>query len=76
VLPSAPFNKACTKCGACLIECPTGSILEAKDQYIIDTDTCDNHAACVAVCPVNAITLVVETKAPKKPEAKKPEGKK
>ena len=51
------INKACTKCGACLPECPTGSIVEGKDQYFIDADTCADHAACVNVCPVNAITL-------------------
>ena len=52
------ISKACTKCGACLIECPTGSILEGKVQYYIDADTCANHAACVSVCPVNAISLI------------------
>jgi ferredoxin len=47
--------KSCTKCGACLTECPTGSIVEGKAQYYIDADTCADHAACVAVCPVDAI---------------------
>lgn len=50
------ISKACTKCGACLAECPTGSITEGKDRYLIDADTCQNHAACVAVCPVDAIS--------------------
>ena len=27
-------------------------------QYYIDADTCANHAACVAVCPVEAIALL------------------
>ena len=49
------ITKACTKCGACITECPTASIIEGKAQYLIDTDTCADHAACVAVCPVNAI---------------------
>ena len=49
------INKACTKCGACLPECPTGSIVAGKDQFHIDSDTCADHAACAAVCPVNAI---------------------
>ena len=47
--------KSCTKCNACLTECPTGSIIEGKEQYLIDADTCADHAACVSVCPVNAI---------------------
>jgi ferredoxin len=51
------ISSACTKCGACLSECPTGSILEGKTQFHIDADTCANHAACVGVCPVNAISL-------------------
>jgi ferredoxin len=57
------ISQACTKCGACLTECPTGSILEGKSQFHIDTDTCANHAACVSVCPVNAITLMPSSKA-------------
>ena len=47
--------KSCTKCGACLAECPTGSILEGRDQFYIDADSCSDHAACVSVCPVDAI---------------------
>jgi len=49
------ITNACTKCAACLGECPTGSIIEGKDRYLIDADTCSDHVACVAVCPVNAI---------------------
>lgn len=49
------INKACTKCGACLPECPTGSIVEGKTQFYIDADTCADHASCVNVCPVEAI---------------------
>jgi ferredoxin len=50
------ITKACTKCGACLPECPTGSIVEGTKQFHIDADTCANHASCVAVCPVDAIS--------------------
>ncbi|MBL7715998.1 MAG: 4Fe-4S dicluster domain-containing protein [Bdellovibrionales bacterium] len=45
----------CTLCGACLPECPTDSIVTGPTQVFIDTDTCADHAACVAVCPVKAI---------------------
>ena len=56
ILKMAYFiNKACTKCAACLAECPTGSIVAGKDHYVIDADTCADHADCVAVCPANAI---------------------
>jgi ferredoxin len=50
------ISKACTKCAACLSECPTGSITEGKDRYYIDADSCEDHAACMAVCPVDAIS--------------------
>ncbi|OFZ80962.1 MAG: hypothetical protein A2583_02040 [Bdellovibrionales bacterium RIFOXYD1_FULL_53_11] len=49
------INSNCTKCGACISECPTGSIAEGKDVYVIDIDTCADHAFCVSVCPVEAI---------------------
>lgn len=52
------ISKACTKCGACLPECPTGSIVEGKSQFYIDADTCADHMACVNVCPVNAISKI------------------
>lgn len=52
------INTACTKCGACLYECPTQSIIEGLTHYVIDSDTCSEHQACVAVCPVNAIERI------------------
>ena len=62
------ISKACTKCGACLYECPTGSIVEGKTQYYIDADTCADHRACVNVCPVDAIRLIERQKKPSKDE--------
>jgi ferredoxin len=65
------IDDRCTKCGACLFECPTNSIIEGAKIYIIDTDTCADHAACVAVCPVNAIQpKIKEEKDPKAQEQK------
>jgi ferredoxin len=49
------ITKACTNCGACLTRCPTGSISMTPLQHVIDADSCDNHASCVSVCPVDAI---------------------
>ncbi len=67
------INAKCTKCGACLPECPTGSIIEGKTQFYIDADTCTNHRACVAVCPVDAIFRLDNILYPKLAKAK-PEG--
>ncbi|MEW6055869.1 MAG: 4Fe-4S binding protein [Bdellovibrionota bacterium] len=49
------INKECTKCGACLKECPTNSISAGEPTYLIDADTCTDCVACVPVCPVDAI---------------------
>ena len=59
------ITTACTKCNACLDECPTKSIIEGERTFIIDSDTCADHAACVAVCPVNAIVPMSERFGPK-----------
>ena len=62
------ISKVCTRCGACLAECPTGSIIEGKNQYFIDVDTCADHASCVNVCPVDAISLKPEPPTSTKPK--------
>jgi ferredoxin len=55
------INKSCTKCGACLPECPTGAISEGKTQFFIDSDACADHKACVNVCPVDAISKFADS---------------
>jgi ferredoxin len=60
------ISKACTRCGACLEECPTGSIIEGKEQYFIDVDTCADHGNCANVCPVDAISTMRELATPTK----------
>ena len=49
-------SSACTKCGACIPICPTGSIFESTKQVVIDADTCGDHGLCAEVCPVKAIS--------------------
>ncbi|MBI3535343.1 MAG: 4Fe-4S binding protein [Deltaproteobacteria bacterium] len=66
----------CNKCGMCLSECPTGAIIEGKTQYYIDADTCADHRACVAVCPVDAVFRlenILYTKLKKKDEEEEEE---
>jgi ferredoxin len=67
------INEKCTLCGACLIECPTASILVGTTQYYIDADTCNDHAACVAVCPVDAIAILKITPSKKEAQSEKEE---
>ncbi len=50
------INDTCIMCGACMGECPTGSISQGDTQYNIDPDTCIDCGACEAVCPVGAIS--------------------
>jgi len=56
-LPSRAWaiSSTCTLCGNCVQVCPTQSIFLDKNQYVIDSDTCDGNAICAKVCPVDAI---------------------
>lgn len=51
----------CTACDLCVAECPTTSITEGDDIYVIDPETCnecedqEDGPQCVAVCPVECI---------------------
>ncbi len=57
------IQATCTKCGACLTECPTASIIAGAKQFHIDVDSCDDTGACVLVCPVDAITPLLSEQA-------------
>ncbi|HSV30229.1 MAG TPA: 4Fe-4S binding protein [Candidatus Omnitrophota bacterium] len=53
----------CTSCGACELDCPTGSIAEKGGTYVIKAKTCTecdgDDPKCVELCPVeNCITLI------------------
>jgi len=51
----------CTSCDLCLPECPTESITEGDDIYVVDPATCnecedqEEGPHCVEVCPVDCI---------------------
>jgi ferredoxin len=52
----------CTACGDCEVECPTVSITAKRGTYVINASSCDECVdegapRCVAVCPVDCITL-------------------
>lgn len=55
------IDEECINCGACEPECPTSSISEGDDIYIIDPDTClecEGHfdsPRCIEVCPIDCI---------------------
>ena len=50
----------CIACGACEPECPTSSITEGDEIYVIDFNTCvecEGHfdtPQCAEVCPVDS----------------------
>lgn len=46
-------GKACTRCGTCARECPTGAI-PADDPSRTNTESCISCMRCIAVCPENA----------------------
>ncbi|NLZ29108.1 MAG: 4Fe-4S binding protein [Firmicutes bacterium] len=45
----------CTACGLCADVCPSDSIQEGDDFYVIDPETCDECGACLDECPNEAI---------------------
>lgn len=49
------ITNSCTRCGACVEECPTTSISESDPIFLIDADTCNDCMACVPICPLEAI---------------------
>ena len=48
------INDDCTRCGACVPECPVNAITEGDPKFIIDADACIDCGACAGVCPVGA----------------------
>ncbi len=53
-------NEECIMCEACIEECPEEAITMGDDSAVIDPALCKDHAACVDVCPVDAIHKVEE----------------
>ena len=64
----------CTSCADCESVCPTFSIFRGRNQFVVDTDTCEECGFCAMACKVNAITLAPRVP-PKPEEAAKAEAK-
>ncbi len=56
-------KEKCTRCGVCLILCPTNSIREKENCYEADLETCKGCGICANECYAQAITMEVERKA-------------
>lgn len=52
------ISEECIVCGSCEVECPEGAIAMGDEHYEIDVEKCKDHAKCVEVCPVDAISKV------------------
>ena len=54
------ITEDCIACGACEAECPTNSISEGDDTYVINPETCVecvghfDEPQCVTVCPTDS----------------------
>jgi Fe-S-cluster-containing hydrogenase component 2 len=43
-------------CGVCEFMCPKEAIYEAKNQFVIRKERCNDCGECVPYCPARAIT--------------------
>ncbi len=60
-MPMTIIAEDCIACGACEPECPTNSISQDGDVYVINASTCVecvghfDEPQCQSVCPVECI---------------------
>ena len=55
-----PKAEKCCQCGRCYLLCPTGSVHEEEDRFVIDLENCKGCGICASVCPNIAIAMVKE----------------
>jgi MinD superfamily P-loop ATPase len=49
------ISNDCISCAVCEYMCPTGAIVETRNQFSILKRLCDGCGDCVQFCPVRAI---------------------
>lgn len=51
------INSDCTRCGICVLECPTDAIYEGEKIMEVDDSKCIYCKVCIPVCPIDQIAL-------------------
>lgn len=54
-------HAACVGCYRCYMYCPDGTIVKKNGKIDFDYDFCKGCGICARECPVNAITMEVES---------------
>jgi UDP-glucose 4-epimerase len=53
-------NEACTRCGVCVAECFAGALAMGDGGIAWNESLCKGCGRCVTVCPVKAVSIVVD----------------
>jgi TPP-dependent indolepyruvate ferredoxin oxidoreductase alpha subunit len=53
------IDHGCTACGACLITCPTRSLVARPRRPFVIDDRCISCGECIEICPRGAISDAV-----------------
>lgn len=56
-------REKCTRCGICVIFCPTNSFRGTENGYDANLETCKGCGICANECHAGAIIMEVERKA-------------
>lgn len=55
---SAPCDRRCVLCGACVAACPRGAVSIVDDVAVVDRTKCTGCGLCAMACPRHIIHLV------------------
>jgi Pyruvate/2-oxoacid:ferredoxin oxidoreductase delta subunit len=53
------IDDRCTACGACILTCPTRTLLPAPGRPEVRANRCTGCLECVEICPRGAISVWV-----------------